>query len=209
MANWFVKSVFLIFLLALAAGIAPAGARTKILVVGDSISAAYGIQREAGWVALLDRRLGEVDRQWQVVNASISGETTGGGLARLPNALAAHDPAVVIIELGGNDGLRGYPVANIRDNLDQLVTLAKAEDRDVLLLGIQIPPNYGPRYTTAFANMYREIAAQQNVALVPFLLEKVALTPALMQNDGIHPTAEAQPQLLETIWPLLADLLNP
>ena len=195
-------------LLPLTAGAASAIARTKILVMGDSISAAYGIQRTAGWVALLDQRLGELEAGWQVVNASISGETTGGGLARLPNALAAHDPAIVIIELGGNDGLRGYPVAKIRNNLDQLVALAKADDRVVLLLGIQIPPNYGPRYTDAFAAMYLEIAERRNVAVIPFLLEKVALTPTLMQNDGIHPTAEAQPQLLETVWPALVSLLQ-
>ena len=195
-------------LLPLTAGAASAVARTKILVMGDSISAAYGIQRTAGWVALLDQRLGELEAGWQVVNASISGETTGGGLARLPNALAAHDPAIVIIELGGNDGLRGYPVAKIRNNLDQLVALAKADDRVVLLLGIQIPPNYGPRYTDAFAAMYLEIAERRNVAVIPFLLEKVALTPTLMQNDGIHPTAEAQPQLLETVWPALESLLQ-
>jgi acyl-CoA thioesterase-1 len=208
MTNWLVKSVFLIPLLSLTAGIAPADVRTKILVMGDSISAAYGIQRETGWVALLDRRLTERDEAWQVINASISGETTGGGLARLPNALAVHDPAVVIIELGGNDAMRGYPVAKIYDNLDQLVTLAKSQGRNVLLVGIQIPPNYGPRYTNAFASIYREIAEQRNVPLVPFLLENVALTPALMQNDGIHPTAEAQPQLLETVWPELAPLLD-
>ena len=195
-------------LLPLTAGAASAIARTKILVMGDSISAAYGIQRTAGWVALLDQRLGELEAGWQVVNASISGETTGGGLARLPNALAAHDPAIVIIELGGNDGLRGYPVAKIHNNLDQLVALAKADDRVVLLLGIRIPPNYGPRYTDAFAAMYLEIAERRHVAVIPFLLEKVALTPTLMQNDGIHPTAEAQPQLLETVWPTLVSLLQ-
>jgi acyl-CoA thioesterase-1 len=209
MTNWLVKSVVLILMFPLMAGVTPAGARTKILVMGDSISAAYGIQREAGWVALLDERLGELESPWQVVNASISGETTGGGLARLPNALEAHDPGIVIIELGGNDGLRGYPVARIRDNLDQLVALAKAQSRNVLLLGIQIPPNYGPRYTTAFASMYREIAAEREVPFVPFLLENVALTPTMMQNDGIHPTAEAQSQLLDVIWAERSARLNP
>jgi acyl-CoA thioesterase-1 len=209
MTNWLVKSIVLILVLPLTAGAASADARTKILVMGDSISAAYGIQREAGWVALLDERLGELESPWQVVNASISGETTSGGLARLPTALATHDPGIVIIELGGNDGLRGYPVARIRDNLDRLVALSKDQSRTVLLLGMQIPPNYGPRYTTAFSSMYQDIAAQRDVALVPFLLEKVALTPTLMQNDGVHPTAEAQPQLLDTIWAELAILLNP
>ncbi len=176
--------------------------------MGDSISAAYGIQREAGWVALLDQRLGALGSPWQVVNASISGETTGGGLARLANALAAHDPGIVIIELGGNDGLRGYPVAMIRDNLDQLVALSKAQSRNVLLLGMRIPPNYGPRYVNAFAAMYREIAQRRKVALVPFLLENVALTPRLMQNDGIHPAAEAQSQLLDAVWAELVAMLD-
>jgi len=208
MTHWLVKSVVLILLLALTAGVAPAGARTKILVMGDSISAAYGIQREAGWVALLDQRLGALGSPWQVVNASISGETTGGGLARLANALAAHDPGIVIIELGGNDGLRGYPVAMIRDNLDQLVALSKAQSRNVLLLGMRIPPNYGPRYVNAFAAMYREIAQRRKVALVPFLLENVALTPRLMQNDGIHPAAEAQSQLLDAVWAELVAMLD-
>jgi len=176
--------------------------------MGDSISAAYGIQREAGWVALLDKRLDAMASPWEVINASVSGETTGGGLARLPSALAAHDPGIVIIELGGNDGLRGYPLASIRENLDRLVTLAKRDDREVLLLGMQIPPNYGPRYANAFAAMYREVAERCNVPLVPFLLDSVALTPSLMQSDGIHPTAAAQPLLLDNIWTKLAALLE-
>ncbi len=174
--------------------------------MGDSISAAYGIQRDRGWVTLLAERLARENYPHQVVNGSISGETTSGGLARLPRALATHDPEVVVIELGGNDALRGYPVARMRENLRRMVALAG--ERRVLLLGMQIPPNYGPRYTRAFAAMYREVARETGAVLVPFFLEGVALTPGLMQPDGIHPTQEAQPLLLETLWAYLEPLLE-
>lgn len=180
----------------------------RILVMGDSISAGYGIQREAGWVNLLVENLARAEYPHQVINGSISGETTGGGLARLPQALETHDPDVVIIELGGNDGLRGYPTERVRENLREMVTLSLADDRQVLLVGMQIPPNYGPRYTSAFFNMYAEVAEETGVSLVPFFLEAVALTPGLMQSDGIHPTADAQPLLLETLWEYLAPLLE-
>ena len=182
-------------------------AGATVLVLGDSISAAYGIQREQGWVSRLRERLAAAG-DWQVINASISGETTGGGLARLPDALAEHDPEVVIIELGGNDGLRGYPVARIRDNLNRVVELVQDTGAVPLLVGMQIPPNYGPRYTRAFAAVFGEVAEQRDVALVPFILERVALIPELMQSDGIHPTAEAQNALLDTVWPHLAPLLE-
>tara|TARA_Y100001933_G_scaffold174124_1_gene172728 strand:+ start:1268 stop:1966 length:699 start_codon:yes stop_codon:yes gene_type:complete len=179
-----------------------------ILVFGDSISAAYGIQREQGWVEQLRDRLHERGGRWQVVNASVSGETTGGGLARLPDALAEHAPEVVILELGGNDGLRGYPVPRMRDNLTRMVRLTRDAGAVPLLVGMQIPPNYGPRYTRAFAEAYQEIASAEDVALVPFILERVALEPGLMQDDGIHPKAEAQVMLLDTVWPHLAPLLD-
>lgn len=198
----------LAFLLPPMAGAATASARSKILVFGDSISAAYGIQREEGWVALLEQRLHAQYGAWRVVNASVSGETTGGGLSRLPGALATHDPDIVIIELGGNDGLRGYPVASIRDNLKRMVTLVQEQGRQVLLLGMRIPPNYGPRYTAAIAGLYPELARASEVPLVPFLLESVALQPELMQDDGIHPTADAQPLLLDAVWPALCELLD-
>ena len=185
-----------------------ASTRTNILVLGDSISAGYGIQREEGWVALLAGRLSEHQLDWQVVNASTSGETTSGGLARLPAALDTHDPEVVVIELGGNDGLRGYPIAQVKANLFSMVRIAKADDRRVLLVGMQIPPNYGPRYAGAFARMYQEVASAEQVELVPFLLDGVALNPQLMQDDGIHPVAEAQPTLLDNIWPTLLSLLG-
>jgi len=182
--------------------------QATILVMGDSISAAYGIQREEGWVNLLTSALDSFEYPYRVVNASISGETTSGGLARLPQALESHDPAVVVIELGGNDGLRGYPTSTIRDNLREMVELAKNQSRRVILVGMQIPPNYGPRYTSSFFAMYQEIAGETQVTLVPFFLERVALVPGLMQDDGIHPTADAQPLLLETLWDYLEPLLS-
>jgi len=177
--------------------------------MGDSISAAYGIQTEQGWVSLLGESLKRLESPYQVVNGSISGETTAGGLARLPKALETHDPAVVIIELGGNDGLRGYPTDVVRDNLTKMVELSLAGNREVLLVGMEIPPNYGPRYTRAFHDVYASVAEETGVPLVPFFLEKVALEPGLMQADGIHPTAEAQPLLLETLWDYLEPLLTP
>ncbi len=159
-------------------------------------------------MALLDQRLADEQTPWRVINASVSGETTSGGLARLPAALETHDPEVVVIELGGNDGLRGYPIDRVRANLEALVDMAKSDGRRVLLIGMQIPPNYGPRYTRAFSRMYHEIAEAFRVQLVPFLLDGVALQPQLMQDDGIHPVAEAQPVLLENVWPALRALLG-
>jgi acyl-CoA thioesterase I len=185
-----------------------ANAGPTILVLGDSISAGFGIQREETWVSLLAERVNDAAGSWNVVNASISGETTGGGLARLPDALEAHEPEVVIIELGGNDGLRGYPIASIRENLSRMVELAHDAGGRVLLLGMQIPPNYGQRYTRAFAEVFLQVARDHDVPVVPFLLEDVALLPELMQDDGIHPRAVAQELLLDTVWPYLAPLLE-
>lgn len=179
-----------------------------ILIFGDSISAAYGIQREQGWVALLERRLAAYGPQFRVVNASVSGETTGGGLARLPKALEDHDPDLLIIELGGNDGLRGYPVANIRRNLARMIEAADPRRRDVLLVAMQIPPNYGPRYTQAFREVFTDLTDSYNVALANDFIEAVALQPELMQDDGIHPTAAGQPMLLDALWPTIERLLN-
>ena len=183
------------------------GRHSTVLVLGDSISAAYGIQREQGWVQLLQERLANIDPGYRVVNASISGDTTGGGLARLPAALETHDPALVIIELGGNDGLRGYPVPSIRKNLEQLVELAADDGREVLLVGMQIPPNYGYRYTRDFQSLFEEVASDQGIAVVPSFLEEVGVQPGLMQDDGIHPNASAQPMLLDALWPFVETLL--
>ena len=179
-----------------------------ILVFGDSISAAYGIQRDQGWVALLENRLAGHGPEYQVVNASMSGETTGGGLARLPKALAEHDPDLLIIELGGNDGLRGYPVANIHRNLARMIETANPGHRDVLLVAMQIPPNYGPRYTQAFRDVFTDLSETYDVTLADDFIEAVALEPELMQDDGIHPTAAGQPLLLDALWPTIKRLLS-
>jgi len=180
-----------------------------ILVFGDSISAGYGLPHvEQGWVALLKARLAGEGYGYQVVNASVSGETTEGGLARLPRALAMHHPQVVILELGGNDGLRALPVAELRADLERMVDLSRQAGAKVLLLGMRIPPNYGPKYTGEFSAAYGEVAHERQVALVPFLLDGVALHPDLMQADGIHPDQAAQPRLLDNVWTRLAPLLE-
>ena len=175
---------------------------------GDSLSAAYGLRAEQGWVALLQKRLQAQGYGYRTVNASISGETSSGGLARLPRALTLNAPAVVVLELGANDGLRGLPIATTRKNLSQMLTLIEHAGAKALLLGIRLPPNYGPRYGTEFAAMYGEIATQHRVPLVPFLLERVALNPELMQADGLHPTAEGEPSVLDTVWSLLMPILQ-
>ncbi|MCC5797577.1 MAG: arylesterase [Methylophaga sp.] len=179
-----------------------------LLIMGDSLSAAYGIDTDKSWVALLRERLSDNNTpDWQVVNASISGETTEGGLVRLPGLLAQHQPDLVIIELGGNDGLRGHPLPAIRANLEQMIQMTLRDAR-VLLVGIELPPNYGPRYTRAFADIYRELAETYQVDLLPFFLDGVYDADAMMQADGLHPTEAAQPQLLENIWPYLKPLLT-
>ena len=179
-----------------------------MLVLGDSISAGYGIQREESWVSLLQARMDEQMPGATVVNASVSGDTTGGGLSRLPQAIDAHNPALIVIELGGNDGLRGYPIRTIRDNLIALVRTAVDSGATPVLVGMQIPPNYGPRYTKQFQQMYPEVAEAEGATLVPELMASVALAPELMQADGIHPTAEGQPLLLDAVWPYLEPLLD-
>ena len=186
---------------------AVASART-ILVFGDSLSAAYGIRPEQGWVPLLAQRLHAQGYGYEVVNASVSGETSSGGLERLPRALRLHSPEIVILELGANDGLRGLPVSALHENLAHMVQLSQAAGARVLLVGIRIPPNYGPRYTEEFARVYPELSQQYHLPLVPFLLEKVALNPALMQDDGMHPNAAGEPPILDTLWPYLKPLLK-
>ncbi|TLZ01640.1 MAG: arylesterase [Gammaproteobacteria bacterium] len=179
-----------------------------ILVFGDSLSAAYGIRPEQGWVALLTQRLHSQGYGYQIVNASVSGETTSGGVERLPRALQLHRPETVILELGANDGLRGLPLGETRENLSRMVGLAQAAGARVLLVGIRIPPNYGPRYTEGFARIFPELANQYHLPLIPFLLEKVALDPTLMQADGMHPNASGEPPILDTVWPHLKPLLK-
>jgi len=174
-----------------------------LLVVGDSISAAFGLDSRQGWVALLQKRLDQQGRSIQVVNASISGDTSAGGLARLPAMLAKHRPALVMIELGGNDGLRGTPLTQLQQNLAGMISASQTSGAQVLLLGMRLPPNYGKRYTEGFAGVYEQLAATHQVPLLPFFLEGVGGVPGLMQADGIHPTADAQPRLLDNLWPLL------
>jgi acyl-CoA thioesterase-1 len=179
-----------------------------ILVFGDSLSAAFGIQPEQGWVALLTQRLQAQGYGYQIVNASVGGETSGGGLERLPRALQLHRPDTVILELGANDGLRGLPVSETHNNLARMVQLSQAAGARVLLVGIRIPPNYGPRFTDSFARIFPELAQQYHLPLVPFLLEKVALDPTRMQQDGMHPNARGEPPILDTVWPYLQPLLK-
>ena len=179
-----------------------------ILVFGDSLSAVHGIRSEEGWVALLTQRLHSQGYGYQIVNASVSGETTSGGLARLPGALQGHHPQLVLLELGANDGLRGLPLRTTRENLVQMVRVSQASGAHVLLAGMRLPPNLGPRYTDEFARMFPELANQYHLPLVPFLLDKVALNPALVQDDGLHPNARAQPLILDTVWPYLKPLLK-
>lgn len=179
-----------------------------ILVVGNSLSAAHGIPPEQGWVALLKARLREHDHPHRVVNASVSGDTTAGGRTRLPAALDRHCPAIVVLELGGNDGLRGLSLEQMEDNLAAMIVQSQTAGARVLLLGMRIPPNYGPAYTERFHRIYPLLAWRYGTELVPFLLEGVAGNPERMQPDGIHPDAKAQTGMLENVWPTLEPLLD-
>jgi acyl-CoA thioesterase I len=207
-----VKRLFVLFMLSFACVSANCAAPAEtpvILVFGDSVSAGYGLAHvEQGWVALLQQRLKQQEYVYQVVNASVSGETTAGGLARLPRALSLHQPRIVILELGGNDGLRALPIAQMRTNLARMADLASAAGAKVLLLGMRIPPNYGPDYTEQFRSSYSDLARDKKLPLVPFLLNDIALTPELMQADGIHPNEAGQPRLLDNVWPALKPLLH-
>ena len=179
-----------------------------LLILGDSLSAAYGMDRNQGWVSLLEHRLHEADLRFEVVNASISGETTRGALSRVDGLLERHAPALVILELGGNDGLRGIPLSEIEANLRALIERIQATGARALLIGIRMPPNYGPVFEERFARLYQDLAQELRVPLVPFLLEGVADRPELMQEDGIHPRAEAQATMLEKVWPVLEPVLR-
>ncbi|GAA5315323.1 MAG: arylesterase [Candidatus Pelagadaptatus aseana] len=185
-----------------------AQAKSNILVLGDSLSAAYGIDPEQGWVALMEQRLNRKARPYQVVNASISGETSGGGLKRLPKLLDTHNPDIVIIELGANDGLRGYPLKRMIGNLEQMIRLSQQQNARVLLAGMKIPPNYGPIYSLKFEKVYRRLEDQYDIPLIPFFLDNVAGKRELIQRDGLHPTAEAQPIILDNVWPYLEPLMD-
>jgi len=184
----------------------PAAERT-LLVVGDSLSAAYGMDVQSGWVTLLKKRLAQERLDYRIVNASISGDTSANGLARLPRLLDEHKPAVVIIELGANDGLRGLSLAQLKHNITAMVTKAKDIKARVLLAGVQLPPNYGGTYAGKFRRIYREIAREQDVGLVPDMLDDIATYRALMQPDRLHPNAKAQGRILDNFWPYLRPLL--
>ena len=196
----------LVFVWVWPAGAEGAASRT-VVVLGDSLSAGYGIRIQEGWVTLLSQRLASEGYVYKVVNASVSGETTQGGLARLPRVLELHKPDIVVIELGGNDGLRGLPLATSRENLRRAIELAQRAQARVLLVGMLIPPNYGERYAREFRDMFTTLASSHSLALVPFLLDRVALEPGFMQPDGIHANAKGQPRMLENVWPKLKPLL--
>ena len=180
-----------------------------VLIFGDSLSAGYGIDVDQSWTALLQSRLREQGYEHRVVNASISGETTEGGAARIGPAVANFSPDLVILALGGNDGLRGFPPERMRENLDKIITTSRASGAAVVLLGIRIPTNYGPRYTRAFEDVFRETAETLDIPWIEFFMDGIALDAELMQPDGIHPNAKAQPKLLDNAWPVIEEALGP
>lgn len=198
--------LYLFLLLTFVINIAAAENSTpKILVMGDSLSAGYGIDLQQGWVSLLQENI-TFKNHWRIINASVSGETSTGGRERLPALLKQHQPQIVLLELGGNDGLRGQPLKILRDNMQNMIDASKAAGAKVILAGMQIPPNYGARYARQFQNLYAELAEKNGVALIPFLLAGIADNKALMQNDGIHPTAEAQPLIVQNVMPVLKEV---
>lgn len=198
--------LFLLLVLTLYSFSVPAAG--SLLVVGDSLSAAHNIAQDEGWVALLQDRLkARAVPAPEVINASISGETSAGALARLPDLLARYQPAIVVIELGGNDGLRGLPPAELSANLDAMIRMSREAGANVLLIGTELPPNYGRSYRDRIRAVYADLAQRHALAMLPFLLDGVALQPGLMQDDGLHPTAAAQPIVLNNVWPLLQSML--
>lgn len=201
MRMWWLSTGLVLYCLAQSA------AAGTLLVVGDSISAGFGLDTRQGWVTLLQERLRQQGYDGEVINASISGDTSAGGQARLPALLAEHKPTLVVLELGGNDGLRGQPPQQLQQNLASMIDLSRKAGAQVLLLGMRLPPNYGVRYTTAFADVFEHLATEKQVPLVPFFLEGVGGVPALMQADGIHPAQGAQERLLENAWPAIKPLL--
>lgn len=201
-----------LFVLLFAIGAVPAASAQNapaknLLVLGDSLSAAHNIPVEAGWVHLLEVRLKQMEPGWAVINASISGETSLSGRNRLPGLLAHYHPRVVVIELGANDGLRGLPLTDLRSNLAAMIDTAQHAGAKVLLLGIEMPVNYGPQYRDGLRAVYEDLAREKHAALLPFLLEGVALQPSLMQEDGLHPVAAGEPLVLDNVWPKLKPLL--
>ena len=175
-----------------------------ILILGDSLSASYGVDEEKGWVNLLREKL----PQHEIINGSVSGETTAGGLRRLPALLESSSPSVIIVELGGNDGLRGFSPVQLKENLTKIITLSKQNNTQVLLSEVMVPPNYGARYATLFENVYKELANEHDLILMPFFMKEIAIHPELMQRDGIHPNTDAQPQITQFILPWLTKAIN-
>lgn len=202
------KKIILLFSLLFLANASPINAQ-NLLVMGDSLSAAYNLRQQDGWVSLMSAKLSQSHPNVNIVNASVSGETTQGGAARFPNLLRTHQPNWVILELGANDGLRGYPLDIAKDNLKQMINAASRQGAEVLLVGNHLPPNYGRRYTEQFFNMFKELATETGVAYYPFMLENVALDPSLMLSDGLHPNAEGQKKVLENLYPAVIELLQP
>lgn len=198
---------FLLFVLLISAQLPAQAAATKtLLIVGDSLSAGYGLPQQQSWPVLLQQRLVEKKSPWRIQNASISGETSGGALARLPALLQQYQPAVVLIEIGGNDGLRGFPVPRLRQNLEQLIKLSQTAGATPVLMQIRIPPNYGPRYTEQFVAVYTEVAQNHQIKLWPFFMDKIAVQPELMQADGIHPNAQAQSIIRDLMLPYIEEM---
>ena len=183
---------------------AHATANHKILLLGDSLSASYGMTQSEGWVTLLNQKLSNQNAPYNIINASISGETTAGGLSRLPGILAKQSIDALIIELGGNDGLRGFPPKLIKNNLTQMVDLAHAQNIPVYVMNIRIPPNYGPRYSKMFTDVFTQVGSEKDITVLPFFMEQIALDPSLMQNDGIHPNRTAQPKIADIMSKQLA-----
>lgn len=182
-------------------------AKPVILIYGDSLSAGYGLAQQQGWVTLLEKRINAEHYPYTVMNASISGETTSGGLSRFASTLAKTKAKIVVLELGANDGLRGLPIKNMADNLKAMIEQSKKSGAKILLLGMKIPPNYGPEYTRSFSDTYTQLSKDQKVSLVPFMLENIAAKRELIQDDGLHPNLQGQPIILENIWPSLQKLL--
>ncbi|GAC1301594.1 MAG: arylesterase [Steroidobacteraceae bacterium] len=202
------KRLFVLLILSMG-GYSAAAEDPAILVFGDSLSAGYGLEHgEEGWVGMLRAKLKAAGYVYRVINASVSGETTAGGLARLPRALDQHRPRIVVLELGGNDGLRALPIDQMRANLSKMIDLSKADGARVLVVGMRIPPNYGANYADQFYSTFGQVAKSADVALVPFFLADVALAPDLMQADGLHPNVAGQPKMLQTVWPQLEPLLR-
>jgi acyl-CoA thioesterase-1 len=200
----------ILFILAVfVAGPARAGETDTILLIGDSLSAAYGIPADAGWVALLQQRLESEQYPFRLVNASISGDTTAAALARLPRALETHQPGIVILQLGGNDGLRGLSLAELKQNLAAMIDMATSREASCLLLGVHLPPNYGSRYTERFHSIYHELAEETGTPLVASLVDGIGNRSELMQTDGIHPNLQAQPLIVERVWSQLQPMLKP